>query len=93
MKGEMWMDEQTGEVTRARMLDPTGTLLDEISDRTLHQLDVAQTMALVRQWGQEQEVDWGAVSSAAVIRWSRPGWRRIKTLAWTGRCWPEEEAG
>lgn len=92
MKGTLWVDA-AGEVTRAELDDPTGQLLREIASPRLHQRDVAQTLALALQWGQREEVDWARVAAAATERWSRPGWRRIKTLAWTGRCWPPDEEG
>lgn len=71
-----------------QLVDPTGQLLREIADAKLRQIDVAQTMALARQFG--QEVDVAKVSAAAIERWGVKGWRRIKTLAWTGKCWPKE---
>jgi hypothetical protein len=77
---------------RIELVDPTGQLLGEIADRRLCQKDVAQTLALVRLYRQEDEVDWAAVAAAAIERWSRPGWRRIKTLAHSERCWPLGDA-
>ena len=90
MKGTLWVDEATGVITDAKMDDPTGQALGEITDPRMRQKDVAQTLALAMEWGQRDEIDWAAVSAAAIARWSTAGWRRVKTLALTGRCWPEE---
>jgi hypothetical protein len=91
MKGTLWVDDLTGDVVRAQLDDPTTSLLSEIHNPELRQPDVAQTIALLLRWGQRDAVDWGAVSAAASERWSRSGWRRVKSLAWSGRCWPEHD--
>ena len=88
MKGTLWVDD-AGTVTRAALDDPTAQALGEIADPRLHQRDVAQTVALVLEWGQRDQLDWVAVAAAAIGRWGRPGWRRIKRMAWAGTCWPE----
>jgi len=69
------------------IVEPTRQLLSEIADTRLRQKDVAQTLALCEQYGQLGEVDLRAVALAAMERWSRTGWQRIKTLAQTGQCW------
>lgn len=89
MKGTLWVDDD-GTVTRAALDDPTGQALSEIGNPRRHQRDVAQTVALALEWGQRDELDWEAVAAAATARWGRPGWVRIKRLAWTGKCWPED---
>lgn len=77
---------------RITLADPTEQMLREIADRSLHQRDLAQTIALVFQWNQRDEVDWAAVGAAAVARWSLSGWHRVKQLAWSGRCWQGDGA-
>jgi len=91
MKGTLWVDDD-GNVTRAEMDDPTAQALEEISNRRCSQRDVAQTLALALEWGQRDRIEWAALAGAATVRWSPAGWTRIKRLAWTGKCWPKEDA-
>lgn len=74
---------------RVEVVAPEAMLLGEIADRTLAQVDVAQTVALIHQWGQVGSVDWEKVGRAAIDRWSPAGWRRIKRLAFSGKCWDD----
>jgi hypothetical protein len=90
VRGTLWV-EDAGMVTRAEMHDPTAQALGEIANPKRHQRDVAQTVALVLEWGQRDQLDWEAVAAAATARWGRPGWTRIKRMAWTGKCWPEDD--
>jgi hypothetical protein len=64
---------------RVQIVDPTAQLLHEIE--SLRQKDVAQTLALIKQFGQRGEVDWPAVGKAAVAKWSLNGWARVKQMA------------
>jgi len=89
MKGTLWVDD-AGNVTRCTIDNPTALALSECADPRMSQRDVAQTLAFALEAGQRDEVDWERVGAAATARWSRPGWTRIKRLAWTGRCWPPE---
>lgn len=75
---------------RIEIVSPTAKLLEEIADPSLIQLDVAQTVALVHQYGQTGAVDWEKVGLAAIERWSPAGWTRIKRLARSGTCWDAE---
>jgi len=91
VRGTIWVGDD-GEFLSIELHDPTGQALGEIADPRMRQTDVAKTLALALEWGQLEEIDWGAVSAAAIERWSPAGWRRIKRLAWSGRCWPAEDA-
>jgi hypothetical protein len=64
---------------RVQIVDPTAQLLHEIEH--LRQKDVAATLALVRQFGQTNEVDWPTVGKAAVAKWSLKGWARVKQMS------------
>lgn len=89
MKGTIWLDDD-GKLDRITLDDPTALALSEIADPRMHQRDVAQTIAFALEAGQRDELDWPAISDAASRRWSTAGWVRIKRLAWTGKCWPQE---
>ena len=69
---------------RIELADCEATLLREIADGTLRQRDIAQTYALALR--SSEPVDWRKVNHAIVARWSFSGLERIKTLAWSGRC-------
>ena len=52
----------------------------------LHQRDVAQTYALALR--SSYKTDWPRVNRAILARWPK-GLKRIKEMAWSGRCWQE----
>jgi len=58
----------------------TRILLDEISNKQLHQRDVALTYALALRSSEPK--DWTVINEAIIRRWSRSGLERIKQMAW-----------
>jgi hypothetical protein len=65
---------------RVDLVDPQGTLLDEIADPSMKRKDVAQTYAFAIR--QHDEVDFAVVNRAIVERWSIAGLKWIKEEAW-----------
>ena len=63
----------------------TNTLLAEIGDKQCKQKDIAKTYALAIN--SSESTDWKAVNLAIIDRWSRSGLERIKSMAWSGKCW------
>jgi hypothetical protein len=49
-----------------------------------NQRQIAQTYALALRstW----PTDWAAVNNMIIARWSKSGLERIKTMAWSGKC-------
>jgi len=62
----------------------TKTLLDEIADKDMKQIDIAQTYCLAIQ--SSEKTDWKKVNHAIINRWSKSGLDYIKKLAWSGKC-------
>jgi len=60
------------------------TILIEISNKKLKQKDIAQTYALIIRSG--EKVDWKKINTAIVNRWSMSGLKKIKEMAWNGKC-------
>ncbi len=65
------------------MADCTNTLLREIADKAMKRKDVASTYGLAilsERYG--EKVDWRAVNTAIIGRWSRATLDWIKKRAW-----------
>ncbi len=65
----------------------TNVLLDEISNKKMKQKDIAQTYRLARD--SSDKTDWIEVNSAIIERWSMSGLKRIKEMAWSGKCFTQ----
>ena len=77
---------------RFELVDCEDTILREIADPQMHQRDVSQTYRMILESTERDRVDWAKVNGAIVARWSRSGLLRIKTQAWSGKCFaPREE--
>ena len=74
------MSEGTFELTGCEAM-----LLREIANRKMHQRDIAQTYALSMR--SSEKINWARVNLAIIERWSRSGLERVKTMAWSGKCW------
>lgn len=64
------------------------TLLDEIKDKRLKQINIAQTYSLALR-SSEKDINWKKINIAIIDRWSLSGLLRIKRLAWSGKCFKE----
>lgn len=62
----------------------TQTLLDEIDNHEMKQIDIAQTYCLALR--SSEKTDWKKVNQAIINRWSISGLKYIKKLAWSGKC-------
>jgi hypothetical protein len=67
------------------LVEPEKIILEEIGNKSLRQIDIAQTYGLILR--QDTEVDWGKINKAIIGRWSWAGLKKIKTLAWSGKCY------
>jgi hypothetical protein len=69
---------------KANLICCTTVMLREIADKKMTQKDVALTfaMALKSEAAGADKVDWDKVGGAAIERWSRSGWTRIKERGW-----------
>ena len=77
---------------RFELVDCEATILREIADPQMHQRDVSQTYRLILESSECDRVDWAKVNGAIIARWSRSGLLRIKTQAWSGKCFAPREA-
>jgi len=68
---------------------PTAFMLAEIADRKKRRLDIAS--AYYAALMQQLDVDWLAVNTAIIQRWSRSGLHWIKARAWKGVPEPQFE--
>lgn len=64
--------------------DRTRALLREVADLRMKRDDIAETYALALNT--PERVDWTAVNSAIIRRWSVSGLNYIKERAWKMRC-------
>jgi hypothetical protein len=62
----------------------TAVLLHEIMMKEIKQKDVACTYALALR--SSENTDWQSVNQAIINRWSMAGLKRIKNMAWSGKC-------
>ncbi len=62
----------------------TQVLLNEIGMKKIKQKAVACTYALALK--SSDSTDWAAVNKAIINRWSLSGLKRIKEMAWSGKC-------
>lgn len=53
------------------------------------QKQIAQTYALALR--SSWPTDWARINKAIMERWSAAGLKRIKELAWSGKCFPAQE--
>lgn len=51
-----------------------------------NQKQIAQTYALALR--SSWPTDWGKVNQMIIARWSKAGLKRIKEMAWSGKCFP-----
>ena len=66
---------------RIKLADPQGHLLREIADPAMKRRDIAMSYRMAATW-QPDEVDWPAVNTAIISRWSPAGLDWIKKEAW-----------
>jgi len=66
-------------------------LLQEIATPELKRRDIAKSyrLALESQFDCDEVVDWDAVNTAIITRWSISGLEWIKKQAWSGQCFAE----
>jgi hypothetical protein len=62
----------------------TETLLREIGIKEIKQKDVACTYVLALK--SSDPTNWKLVNEAIINRWSLSGLKRIKEMAWSGKC-------
>jgi hypothetical protein len=65
---------------RVDLVDPEGTILNEIADPRMKRDDVALTYAFAIR--QRAEMDWSKVNHAIIDRWSLSALKYIKERAW-----------
>lgn len=75
---------------RIELADCTRVLLDEIAHKGATRKDIAKTYALALR--SSEDVHWSAVNSAIIKRWSVAALRWIKEQAWSGKCFPKDDA-
>ncbi len=63
-------------------------LLNEIGIPEMKQKQIAQTYRLALESSERDSIDWRKVNAAIIARWSVAGLNRIKSLAWSGKCFP-----
>jgi hypothetical protein len=73
---------------RAELADCENTLLRDIADLTMKRKQIAQTYALAMR--SSEEINWGRVNTAIILRWSASGLAWIKRQAHSGRCFADE---
>ena len=66
--------------------DCTIVLLREIGMKEIKQKNLACTYNLVLK--SSYPTDWESVNRAIIKRWSISGLKRIKEMAWSGKCFP-----
>jgi len=66
------------------LCDCTQVLLREIGMKEVKQKDVACTYALALK--SSDPTNWKSVNEAIIKRWSMAGLKRIKEMAWSGKC-------
>ena len=74
----------TSEQFRVELCCCTQVLLEEIAMPEMKPKDVAKTYALALR--SSEEVDWKAVNTAIMERWSKHALVWIKERAWSGKC-------
>ena len=62
----------------------TEVLLHEIKMKEINQKDVACTYALALR--SSEITNWKSINHAIINRWSMAGLKRIKEMAWSGKC-------
>ena len=62
----------------------TEVLLREIKMKEIKQKDIACTYNLALK--SSDPTDWKSVNGAIIKRWSISGLKRIKDMAWSGKC-------
>jgi len=62
----------------------TQVLLREIAMPKVRQKDISATYALALR--SSDPTDWKSVNEAIIKRWSLSGLKRIKDMAWSGKC-------
>lgn len=67
------------------------TLLGEIPIKEIKRKHIAQTyrLALESSENKEGRIDWVKVNKAIMDRWSLPGLKYIKNMAWSGKCFKD----
>jgi hypothetical protein len=68
--------------------DAENVILNEIEDKSFKQVDVAKTYFLIMR--SDVDVDWATINRAIIRRWSVSGLERIKQLAWSRKCFEDE---
>ena len=63
------------------------TILSELKHKEITQRDIAQTYALAIK--SPEDIDWAKINKAIIERWSLSGLKRIKEMAWSGKCFQE----
>lgn len=68
-------------------------ILNEIK-QGLNQKQIAQTyrLAMDAHHRHGEPVDWTAINTAIIERWSLKGLERVKSLAWSGKCFEKKGA-
>ena len=69
------------------LMDCTNFLLREIADKRFKQIHVAKSYALAVR--SSYGTDYVKVNNAIIERWSLSGLKRIKDMAWSGKCFEE----
>ena len=74
------------QAVRVEMLDPQGTIMEEIADKRLTRDDVADTYAWCLRASFDPEsvytISWPTINKAILERWSNSALEYIKTKAW-----------
>lgn len=65
---------------RLELVDGQSVILREIADKAMKRKDVALTYALILR--SREKVDWLAINTAIIQRWSKSGLIWIKEQAW-----------
>lgn len=68
--------------TRIVLADPEAYILEEIASPAMRRLDIARTYRLILASGDLERVNWRAVNTAIVSRWSMATLEWIKDWAW-----------
>ena len=72
---------------RIELANCTNVLLSELKYPKVTQKRIAKTYALAL--GSSERTDWARVNRAIIERWSISGLKRIKEMAWSGKCFDD----
>jgi len=74
---------------KIEMMDCENVLMQEIADPKCKRKTIARTYAFALK--SSEDIDFKKVNMAIINRWSISGLEYIKSLAWSGKCFEDNE--